>query len=130
MLDGTLDCSGFDEDTARRECGGAGADDIALGDRGVTTCGPGEDFFHAGEWIGDGAAPRVTDFTRGEDLIVAVSDGAGAPPDQDFETLPDGEDTALRGSGKSVLPLEGVPGLSASDVALERGAEGSEIRFA
>ncbi|MBY6134305.1 hypothetical protein KUV61_00580 [Nocardioides marinus] len=117
-----------DEDTdsdADSVHAGYGNDIVIAGDGDTVTLGEGFDTLAIGDWMEEDHDPVVlTDFTKGEDVIVYSHDGEGALPELelgwDDDGTGDGAGSALIYANKTLIAR--IPGagtsLSASDISI------------
>ncbi len=104
-----------DTDTSDFLNGGQGNDTLIAGAGDIVTAGDGADLIVLGDWIEDGHAARITDYSVEDDSILVVWDDTGALTEPEVEVVPD-PDT----EGQSVVILNGtiIAQVNGTDISL------------
>lgn len=96
--------------------GGAGNDEILIADEDIATGGDGADAFVTGTFIEAGRIGTVTDFDAAEGDIIEVQWVPDLEAEPVIDVTDDGTDSLVSINGNDALRIEGITGLTSSDI--------------
>lgn len=122
VLSGLMrDAVGGDEDDSDFLNGGGGDDSILVGSGDIVTAGDGADEIVLGDWLADGEAAQIMDYTATDDSLVLVWDDSsisGSEPQIEVSIDADTEDQSLVWMDGTVVATVNGTGILPGDITL------------